>query len=367
MPPLVNDNRQAPPGTMPKALKTGAVIAITMIVLLASVFSGENREREPARPEAVPARPTQSQMSAFAQMLERNRRESEAAKLRMAEEQKRLEVQLSERVNSPPAIASQPSSEDPVRQAEKARAARAPFASNVVLRPTESGTAPIGSEPTSQLVLRVERKADQRIAQKPAAEAPVEGSGKFLPAREGNFFRLYEGTLVQTRLVNRLDGSFTGPVKCEVTAPVASVDGKTLLIPKEALFLGEARRVDNQNQRRLAVSFRRLLLPNGYSIDLENAPGLNGAGETGLSDKVNNHHLQAFGASGAIGLLGGLALYGGRGGAFGFRSGVASSTGSAATSVLNRYLNVLPTVTIREGHEVNVYISNDLLLPAYRR
>jgi type IV secretion system protein VirB10 len=216
-------------------------------------------------------------------------------------------------------------------------------------------------------VLRVERAASRQEPRAEEAKPVVEGSGRFLPAREGDLFRLYEGSLVQTRLVNRLDGSFTGPVKCEVVAPVTSVDGKVVLIPKGALFLGEARRVDSQNQRRLAVTFRRLLLPNGYSVDLKNAPGLNGVGETGLSDKVNNHYLQAFGASGAIGVLSGLALYGGRAGAFGFRSGVVSGTGSATTSVLNRYLNVLPTVTIREGHEVNVYISNDLLLPAYKR
>jgi type IV secretion system protein VirB10 len=33
--------------------------------------------------------------------------------------------------------------------------------------------------------------------------------------------------------------------------------------------------------------------------------------------------------------------------------------------ILDRYLNVLPTYTIREGHRVKVYLAGDLLLSAY--
>ena len=114
----------------------------------------------------------------------------------------------------------------------------------------------------------------------------------------------------------------------------------------------------------MAVTFTRLLLPNGYSIELDSAPGLDKQGESGLKDKVNNHRLRTFGLSGAIGLLGGLALY--RGGGNPYFGGVANSTGNSATNALNRYLNAVPTITIREGHEVRVYLPKDLMLRAYR-
>jgi type IV secretory pathway VirB10-like protein len=32
---------------------------------------------------------------------------------------------------------------------------------------------------------------------------------------------------------------------------------------------------------------------------------------------------------------------------------------------MNRFLNRLPSITIREGHRVKVYLTNDLELPAY--
>ena len=49
-----------------------------------------------------------------------------------------------------------------------------------------------------------------------------------------------------------------------------------------------------------------------------------------------------------------------------YRQGVASSVAQSSTRILDRFLNLLPTVTIREGHRIKVYLSGDLELPAYR-
>jgi type IV secretion system protein VirB10 len=136
------------------------------------------------------------------------------------------------------------------------------------------------------------------------------------------------------------------------------------LIPVGSQFLGQARKVEDANQTRLAVVFSRLILPNGYSVDLDAAPGLDSQGESGIAGKVNNHNVRKFSLSGAIGLLGGLALYAGQGGPY--AGGVASTMGGAATSILSRSLNNLPTITIPEGHSVNVYLPKDLNFPEYR-
>jgi type IV secretion system protein VirB10 len=45
-------------------------------------------------------------------------------------------------------------------------------------------------------------------------------------------------------------------------------------------------------------------------------------------------------------------------------SGVDTAA-QATTQVMNRFLNRLPTITIREGHRVKVYLTGDLDLPAY--
>jgi type IV secretion system protein VirB10 len=44
---------------------------------------------------------------------------------------------------------------------------------------------------------------------------------------------------------------------------------------------------------------------------------------------------------------------------------VGDATSQAAMQVMNRFLNRLPTITIREGHRVKVYLTSDVELPAY--
>ena len=50
-----------------------------------------------------------------------------------------------------------------------------------------------------------------------------------------------------------------------------------------------------------------------------------------------------------------------------YRQGMATSLSQSTLHILDRYLNVLPTFTIREGHRIKVYLAEDLLLPAYER
>ena len=122
---------------------------------------------------------------------------------------------------------------------------------------------------------------------------------------------------------------------------------------------------------RLAVAFHRLIMLDGYSVSLDRFKGLDHIGDTGLRDQVNNHYLRIFGTSLAIGALGAVAEAG-TGGALTnsnadlMRQGFAASTAQSAARILDRFLNILPTVTIREGNRVKVYLSGDLALPDYR-
>jgi type IV secretory pathway VirB10-like protein len=142
------------------------------------------------------------------------------------------------------------------------------------------------------------------------------------------------------------------------------------LIPAGSKLLGETKRVDTFGQKRLAVVFHRLLMPDGFSVSLDQFKGLNQVGDTGLRDQVNNHYLRMFGVSLAIGALGAVAEAG-TGSAITasgtdlMRQGLAGSMAQSSAQILDKFLNILPTVTIREGHRVKVYLSGDLVLPDY--
>lgn len=183
-------------------------------------------------------------------------------------------------------------------------------------------------------------------------------------------YALFEGTILETVLINRLDGSFSGPVECLVSGDVYSHDRQHLLIPAGSKVLGQASKVDTFGQARLAVAFHRLIMPNGYSASLDQFKGLDQEGATALKDKVNNHYAKIFGSSLALGVLGGVAQVG-TGNVLNssatdrMRQGFGTGLADAGEQVLDRFLNILPTVTIREGTRVKIYLSDDLLLPDY--
>jgi type IV secretory pathway VirB10-like protein len=200
---------------------------------------------------------------------------------------------------------------------------------------------------------------------RPAATGPITPTGPL--------HRLLEGTIIETVLTNRLGGGVAAPVNCLITTPVYSHDGQYVLIPAGSRVLGETKPVQGLGDTRLAVAFNRLALPDGRTYRLDQFMGLNDIGDAGLRDQVNQHYRSTFGASAAVGLITGFTQYLG---SVGLNRGagdrtvviagnVGDATAQATAETMNRFLNRLPTITIREGHRVKVYLTSDLELPPY--
>jgi type IV secretion system protein TrbI len=261
-------------------------------------------------------------------------------------------------------------SRDPVADAERALAFRSRFASNLVS--ADAGAPrPAGSAADSADAIARSRVSDDATTLRAAdsQQFPAGSEQKRAPevsvnAAHGQPYVLFEGTTIDTALLNRLNGDFAGPVKVMVTNPIYSHDNQHVLIPEGTFLLGDVQKASGLGQRRLAVTFHRMIMPDGYSIDL------NQAGETGLSDRVNNHYVEIFGTSIALGVIAGAAEATtnsgfNESGADSIRQGMASSLSASAAHVLDRFINILPTITISEGHRIKVYLTQDLLLPAY--
>ncbi|HEV2416332.1 MAG TPA: TrbI/VirB10 family protein [Terriglobia bacterium] len=310
---------------------------------------------------------------------------------------------------------------DPVKAEQKKRTYLSLFASNVALTyckgeaaeklagsPTDSGldgAASVPAAPTSVSQARALRDAEALAAmgppmpwmQPPKSPQEVASAEQSEPrvgrkvakpetkpvnpdvAEPGEFnsatgkkYVLFEGTVIDTVLMNRLNGSFAGPVNCLVTHHVYSHDRQHVLIPAGTKVLGEADKVNAFGQQRLAVFFHRLIMPDGYSVNLDQFKGLDQLGATALHDKVNNHYMKIFGASLAVGLLCGVAEAG-TGNVFTgsaidqARIGFGETMAMTGERIMDRFLNLMPTITIREGKKVKVYLSNDLLLPDYNQ
>jgi type IV secretion system protein TrbI len=226
-----------------------------------------------------------------------------------------------------------------------------------------------------------ERQSKTSLVTPRAEGEPGETPGGYKRPLEANIdsaigqpYLVYEGSVLDTVLMNRLDGDAAGPVKVLVSNPLYSHDHQHVIIPEGTVVLGEAKKIGAAGfgqQRRMAVAFHRLIMPDGYSVDLDQFHGLDQIGEEGLKDKVNNHYLEIFGTSIALGVVAGAGEITQGGGTIttsgsqAFTNGTAASVSQSATSILDRFLQIPPTITIREGHRVKVYFTQDLLLPAY--
>ena len=177
--------------------------------------------------------------------------------------------------------------------------------------------------------------------------------------------RIFEGQVLEAVLATQLRGDFAGPAVAIVSAPLWSRDRQRILIPRGTRALGSARAVGDWQQARLAVSFHRLVFPDGRYVRLEFG-ALDQSGATGLQDRVNRHYLSTIGAAGAVGVISGLTLRGSQpyaGGIEGARAGAGIGLGRAAETILDRYLNRLPTITIRAGQRLRIIFTSDALVP----
>ena len=255
--------------------------------------------------------------------------------------------------------------------AQEQQAYKSLFADNLVRQ--ESVATP-GAQPASAPETQT---AAQAPAQSPAPVKRADETGRkpldFDPAAQPTVW-LPEGTVIEAVLTNRLDGDAVGPVDCMITSDVYQPGTRVLLIPQGARVLGEASAVSSLGQARLAVAFHRIIVPGlrTYSIPLDKPmPALGQAGDVGLHDKVNNHYASIFGSSLAIGAIGGLAQIGNGTSGFGYdpsveiRNGMTQSMGQSSARILDRFLNRMPTITIREGTRVKVILTDDLQLPTY--
>src|ERR1017187_3210980 len=261
---------------------------------------------------------------------------------------------------------------------ERARADDSRFASNLAYSsPPEQPQ----SQRQGQLMPVSQRQADSSLVAARAAgeqqDAP-EGYKRPLEANvdsaTGQPYLVYEGSVLDTILMNRLDGDAAGAVKVLVSNPLYSHDHQHVIIPEGTVVLGEAKKIGAAGigqPRRIAVVFHRLIMPDGYSVDLDQFHGLDQIGEEGLKDKVNNHYFEIFGASIALGIVAGAGEITQGGGTIttsgsqAFTNGAAGSVSQSAATILDRFIQIPPTITIREGHRVKVYFTQDLLLPAY--
>jgi type IV secretion system protein TrbI len=360
----VLDRRVRPQGALPRHLQTWLMVGLAVIMLAIILVTGH--PTAPKRTDVPAGQPS----NALNPERLRNYQE-QLAQQEMRLRQELAETQAAAAVSgSGPAQSKETQPVDPMVEEQRRRAYSSLFADNLAYT-RRSGATPPKQDPADAGTIVSLPAASPVTSAANTPALPGAANSPAPPVAPGHK-QLPEGTVIEAVLTNRLEGSFVGQVNALVTTAAYSLDRQTVLIPAGARVLGTAAPVQALGQARLAVKFHRLIMPNGQSFTLDQFAGLNQRGDAGLNDQVNRHYLQLFGASMALGALSGLAQFstrstGSDGYSFGdaYGQGVGGSLAASSGRILDRFLNVLPSVTIREGHRLKIYLTSDLDLPPY--
>lgn len=185
-------------------------------------------------------------------------------------------------------------------------------------------------------------------------------------------YEVKASTVIPGVLITGMNSDLPGTVIGQVSENVYdSISGKYLLIPQGTRIIGKYDSKTTYAQERGLVIWQRLIMPNGKSLVLDNLQGADQAGYSGFKDKVRSHYGRVLWSAIIGGLItGGVAAatdvedddsFRGQAG-----SNAANNISSATNSIVNKNLNIQPTVIIRPGYQFNIIVSKDLLLEPYR-
>ena len=187
-------------------------------------------------------------------------------------------------------------------------------------------------------------------------------------------YQLMAGTVLPAVLISGINSDLPGQIISQIRENVYdTVTGSYLLIPQGAKLIGSYDNMIAWGQDKVMVVWSRLIFPDGASIVLDNMEGGDVSGYAGFHDRVNNHYLKlgvailfssvlSVGATQAHGDIQGYhATWDQQ-----LAANVGKDINKTGQKIVERQLNVPPTIEIRPGYPFNVMVNKDVILREYR-
>ena len=183
-------------------------------------------------------------------------------------------------------------------------------------------------------------------------------------------FVLQVGAVISAALITGIRSDLPGQITAQVTENIYdSPTGRILLVPQGTRLIGQYDNGVQFGQRRVLLVWNRLIMPNGRSIVLERQPGADTQGYAGLEDGVDYHWWDLAKAAALSTLLGvgaELATDDNDRLLRAIRGGAQDTVNQAGQQIVQRQLQVAPTLTIRPGYPVRVIVTRDIVFEPYR-
>ena len=199
-------------------------------------------------------------------------------------------------------------------------------------------------------------------------------SYNYLDAKKTKPISPYEmktGTLIPSILITEINSDLPGQIKAQVSENVFdTATGQYLLIPQGSTLIGVYSSNVQYGQNRVLIAFNQIIFPDGQTLNIGMMNGVNQQGAAGFNDQVNNHYLKIFGSALLMGAItGGIAaadttqqnqyIESNRQKMIG---ALISELGQVAKQMIQRNMNIAPTLEIRAGYKFNIFTTKDIIL-----
>ena len=187
-------------------------------------------------------------------------------------------------------------------------------------------------------------------------------------------YEVKAGWVIPATMEHGINSDLPGKITARVTQNVwDTATGRFLMVPQGAQLMGTYDSQVAYGQNGLLVVWRRIIYPDGSSIDLEGMGGVDESGYSGFRDQINNHYGRIFG----FGLLTSLfsaafqITQNNNNQQIGQAPTPAQTAGTAVAQqmsqlgieIARKNLRVQPTIEIRPGYQFNVRVDKDLVFP----
>ncbi|MDA8382978.1 MAG: hypothetical protein M0037_07970 [Betaproteobacteria bacterium] len=235
---------------------------------------------------------------------------------------------------------------------------------------TDSSTLPAAIRPVA-----LSREATTPPAPDVVGHVAAQGAGTSDPGPSPGEVLIPTGTVMSGILDMDLNSDFEGDWRGMLVQDVYDIHRNYIILPKGTTIIGKTVLVGGPNsilQNRMALTVQWAVRPDGTRIDFRKTAALDAAGVAALRDQVNYH---------ALAQLGGVAAYAvlGLGPAMSISDGAPMSSQDYATTQFTqgirqqiqpfaaRFLNIVPTITLRAGTPFKIFVESDLYAKPWAR
>jgi len=183
---------------------------------------------------------------------------------------------------------------------------------------------------------------------------------------------VWTGTIISGILETSINTDLPGNVLARVTQNIFdSQTGRKLLIPQGTLLLARYNSSISYQQHRVQIIWDTLIRPDGYQLDLDGANGVDRSGMSGQEAKYSENWFEYIKAAGIITLFSianarmtetAAKLATEESGA-NIAEANSSLVNSIGESLVDRAMNIQPTLTVENGTLINIFLNKTLYLP----